>query len=634
MNRQHPGKTFSHNMRNIKKTQLALAVGLVLAGISIAHATDYTISGASGQISLTNGDTLSVLSSGSVTAPGGVPNNWPVYTGGVISTLSNAGSITASGANLYNWGITNDIGGVITDLTNTGSISVSGGTYNYGIANYGTITTLTNTGSITYSGGTLNVGIANFGTITSFINGQTTPLTYYSNTPSYYYTYFNTPSSYGKVNFTGLSSYTLPNYGLRIAAGQNYAAGTYTGVMTSDSALTISSLAPVAGVTYHLVDAGSGLSWNLVIDSVSSSRVTAGALALGNTPALGAAGVIDATPGLLSLFTAQTTNSQLSTGASQTLPLLTGASSLAAFDTLSGINHVIQARQDSNLGLSAGDDFYGDRKVWLKPFGSWASQDNSNAAPGFSANTWGAVLGFDATPSTTTRLGLAFAYAKSDINGRSAAAPQSSNVDTYQLIGYGSHSLDANTELNFQLGAGQNRNSGQRLIALTSSVADSSYDSYSALAGVGLGRSFTLSETTRITPSVRADYTWIKDASYSETGAGTLNLNVASRSAEQLILSVDGKLTHDLDSRTKLAANLGVGYDVINDRAQITATFAGAPGASFVTYGIDPSPWIGRAGLGIVHTLQSGMEVSARYDGEAREGFTNQTASLKARWAF
>ena len=139
---------------------------------------------------------------------------------------------------------------------------------------------------------------------------------------------------------------------------------------------------------------------------------------------------------------------------------------------------------------------------------------------------------------------------------------------------------------------------------------------------------------TTFTPSVRADYTWIKDESYSETGAGALNLNVDSRSTDQLILSAGGKLTHTLESQTKLDAYLGVGYDVINDEALITSVFAGGPGASFVTYGIDPSPWIGRAGLGLVHTLQSGMELSARYDTEFRQDFTNQTASIKARWSF
>ena len=66
----------------------------------------------------------------------------------------------------------------------------------------------------------------------------------------------------------------------------------------------------------------------------------------------------------------------------------------------------------------------------------------------------------------------------------------------------------------------------------------------------------------------------------------------------------------------------------------IASTYAGAPGAAFKTTGMDLEPWLARAGLGLSHTLPSGTEVSLRYDAEVRSDFTNQGASLKARWAF
>jgi outer membrane autotransporter protein len=371
-------------------------------------------------------------------------------------------------------------------------------------------------------------------------------------------------------------------------------------------------------------------------DSVGGVSVLGSSTALGNQPAYGAAAVIDNTPALLSLFTGASLSGdqEISNAASQTLPLLTGGSMIAAGNALSGINHIIQARIESNLGLSSGDDFLGDRKFWLKPFGSWADQNDRNGVAGFKADTWGVALGADAALNNRTRLGAAFAYANSNVDSNSAVAPQTVDVNVYQLIGYGSYSLAEDTELNFQVNAGQNKNKGNRSITFAGTVASAEYDSYTAHAGVGLGRTYPLSETTRITPSVRADYTWIKDKSYSETGAGLLNLDVASRSTEELVLSIDGKLTHALSDHTTLTANLGAGYDVINEQASITAAFAGAPGASFVTNGLDPSPWIGRGGLGLVHDLKNSTEITARYDVEARENFTNQTASIKARWAF
>jgi uncharacterized protein with beta-barrel porin domain len=83
-----------------------------------------------------------------------------------------------------------------------------------------------------------------------------------------------------------------------------------------------------------------------------------------------------------------------------------------------------------------------------------------------------------------------------------------------------------------------------------------------------------------------------------------------------------------------LSANLGAGYDVIDEDSSITSTYAGAPGAAFKTPGMDMEPWLARAGLGLTHTLANGTEVGLRYDAEARSDFTNQGASIKARWAF
>jgi outer membrane autotransporter protein len=220
------------------------------------------------------------------------------------------------------------------------------------------------------------------------------------------------------------------------------------------------------------------------------------------------------------------------------------------------------------------------------------------------------------------------------VDGNSTVAPNGAKVDVYQLIGYGSHSLDADTEANFQVGVGKNRNRGHRDLPAFGLRASASYDSTVFTAGAGLGRSFALSDKTRFTPSVRADYTWIKDDGYTETGAGALNLNVRGRKTDELILAVDGKLTHELSEGTTLTANLGVGYDVLSKQASITAAFAGAPGVAFTTQGLDPSPWLVRGGLGIVSKTKSGMEITARYDVEHRSHFLNQTASVKLRWAF
>jgi len=366
-----------------------------------------------------------------------------------------------------------------------------------------------------------------------------------------------------------------------------------------------------------------------------SRYVSSSNIAVGNNNGLNAARVIDANQNLLNLFAPLSGNQQeIARATTQTLPLLTGGSTAAVRGAMNSVNNIVQARLDHVRGRASGDGFLGDKNVWLKPFASRADQDNRDGVAGYKADTYGLAGGIDGSLSPALRIGGAFAYAASDVNGKSSDAPQSNDVSIYQLIGYGSYALDDRSEVNFQADVGQNTNKGRRQIAFTSSVASSNYDSQTAHVGVGIGRSYALSGSTTLIPSIRADYTWIKDMAYNESGAGLLNLNVASRSTDALVVGIDGKLSHQLNDQTTLIANLGVGYDLINKQDAITASFAGAANAAFVTYGINPSAWIGHGGVGAVYKLKNGLEITGRYDLEYRESFLNQTASANVRWAF
>jgi len=378
-----------------------------------------------------------------------------------------------------------------------------------------------------------------------------------------------------------------------------------------------------------------------VVNTLTAEQAVTG---LGATPAIGAARVLDqiiqnsgSHPGMSGVIQALgslETEGEVGAAVSQTVPLMTGGTIQAAQGALGGINRIVQARIGSNRGLSSGDGFVSDGNIWAKTFVSWADQGERDRVEGYKATTYGFVFGADGVVSPTLRLGAAFAYARSDIDGKSSTASQSADVDIYQLIGYGSLSLDERTELNFQAGIGRNSNDGRRRIGFMGVTADSDYDSDTAMLGVGIGRVYALDAKSSLTPSVRLDYTWVKDHSYRESGAGALSLDVDSRSTEALVISAEGKLAHQLNERTALTASLGAGYDTINKRASIVSAFAGAPGAAFVTRGARQDPWLLRGGAGATYKTASGVEITARYDAEYRDDFLNQTASVKANWPF
>jgi hypothetical protein len=231
-------------------------------------------------------------------------------------------------------------------------------------------------------------------------------------------------------------------------------------------------------------------------------------------------------------------------------------------------------------------------------------------------------------------VGLSFAYARAGVTGNSTVAPNSANIDVYQLTGYGSYALDRDMDVNFQLGVGQNQNRGTRNLTSFGLIASSSYSSMVATAGAGLSRVFKLSEVNTFTPSVRADYSWIQDQSYSETGAGALSLNVQDHVTQQFVVSVDGKYSHRFDNGLSLSGNLGLGYDTLNQGSSVTAAYGGGPGVAFTTTGLALQPWIVNAGLGLSGTTSSGVEVTVRYDVQSRQNFIDNVVSAKVRWSF
>ncbi|KXS53068.1 MAG: hemagglutinin-related protein [Marinobacter sp. T13-3] len=541
--------------------------------------------------------------------------------------IVNNGSIgKASDGTTY--GISTASNGTITTLTNTGSIHGS----QHGINNQGTITTINNYGTIT---GTNGKGIFNKGTITTLVNGQTNALQYNSNAPQKYYTYFSDSSTYGKVHF-GLIDYTLDTYGLRIADGENWVDGTYEAVIDSGGALTINNFEPISGVTYRLVDRnGDGLIWDLVIGEVSESRVYDSTKSLRNTPAGPAAQVIDGDSTLLSHFANLTTEKQLSDAATQVLPLLTGATPQVIVNAMGNTNRVVRARQAVNRGMNSGDTLMTEKHVWAKIYGTQHNQDDRDNVTGYDGHSKGMVFGLDGDLNNGTQLGAAFAYGNTNVTSNTNL--NSAEIDSYQLVGYGSYDVNDRMEVSAQADLGMSKTDGERtMVSPVTGKAHADYDSTSVHLGAGIVRDFDLSARTEIAPTARIDYTRVDSDSYTETGSTAVNpfLNrVESTTVEALELGLGAELDHQISDNTRLEADLAVAYDTINEASTITSSFVGG-GASFTTTGIKPDPWITRAGLGFTTSLQGGAEISARYDAETRSDFLDQTASLEVRQAF
>jgi autotransporter family porin len=618
---------------------------------SITNSGTGTISGVNTGIRLSNSSTVT----------GGITNSGTISGGSYAINVDNTSTL----ANLYIGGnnTASFVGAV--NAPNTAMSILSGATYTLNTADAFTVASFTNDGTAKFAAGVATTfdltnvtgnTLANNGVLEVGAGGTGTITGNYTQASSgTFRTDVTNDTTYGKLVVTGTA--TLPS---NAKIDVNVANPTFAFTTASMTSI-ISAGTLVSDGTFAVTDnsnlfdftaSKNGNAVDLALVTAASSggsSTVSDVTSTGNTSSIGAATVLDTlitafagggtgnadmdtvVRALGSLNTAQ----EVSNAVAQTLPLFTAGMNRVALNALHGTNRVIQARQESNHGMSSGDDFLGDSKFWLKPVGSWARQDNRNGVAGYDANTYGLVGGADGELNDSTRIGAALSWMHSNVDGNSTSSGNSADINAYQAILYGSHSLDAipDTELNWQADLGTNKNTGRRVISFMNRVAKSDFDSLTAHAGVGLGRSYQLNDKTTITPVIRADYTWIRDEGYTESGAGALNLDVKGHSTDELILLAEGRLSHSLSDKATLVANLGAGYDVLNGRNSIASSYVGG-GAAFTTKGLDASPWLARGGVGLAMNATESTEITARYDVEAREDYIDQTASVKVRWAF
>lgn len=612
-----------------------------------------TISGGSTGVFVDSNSTVGSISNAGTIIGGSGPaiNIQGTVTGGITNTGAINGTVSLGGATLNLNGTAGSISGAVTG--GAGSVVNVNGTFTTADSFAVDTFSIASTGRLNMghditpatafnNAGTLAVAAATTATITG---------DYTQTSTGTFQTSVTDDTTYGKLVVTGTA--TLPT-GAKInvnVADPNFAftATSMAGIISASTLASDGSFAVTDNSTlFNFTASKNGNAVDLALalpGSGGSTGVVNAVTSTGNSPGLGAATVLDglvadlagggtANADMDSVMTALgalTTNQQVSDTVTQMLPLMAGGMTHFTFANLRGVNRVVQARLEANRGLSSGDDFAGDRKVWLKPLGSWADQKNRNGAFGYDARTYGVMLGADGELSEISRIGAAFAYTNSKVDSNSGA--QTADVDSYLAALYGSRHLDENTELSWQADYAYNRNEGNRYIAFVNRTARSSYHSDSFHLGAGIGRTLPMNPKTSFTPSFRVDYTTIKENGYTETDADALNLAVDGKTTDELILAVDGKVTHALSDSFTLTANLGIGHDTHTEQASMTTSFAGG-GAAFTTDGINPSSTVLRGGLGMVVNSSDAMELTARYDIEERSGYTGQTVSVKFRMPF
>jgi len=313
----------------------------------------------------------------------------------------------------------------------------------------------------------------------------------------------------------------------------------------------------------------------------------------------------------------------------QAMPSMHGSASRSLMAHASSTGSAI-VEQLAWSGMASGEAMPGTG-LWVKPLSTWADQDRYRQISGYRVRSQGLVGGYQTSFGPGSSVGFGFAYLDGRVDGRDFALGQRSDLESVQVLGYGSYDLSG-WRLQWQADATRSSVKSVRRLGFIGRSAQASYRGNTWHLGLNFGRPMDMAGTT-VTPSVGIDWRRMRSSGYTETGAGALNLRVAAQTAEELIVKLGVEARHPLGARTHLLGQAAVGYDLASGRDVTTAQFTGG-GAVFATQGLARRRALAELGVGLLHRASETIEVSVRYALTVREGMTDQGASLRLDWRF
>lgn len=141
-----------------------------------------------------------------------------------------------------------------------------------------------------------------------------------------------------------------------------------------------------------------------------------------------------------------------------------------------------------------------------------------------------------------------------------------------------------------------------------------------------------------LTPFARFQGTTVSQAGFSESGAGSLNLNVAALTAgsARSVFGAELAGAFGAEGREKLALQLRLGWahEYADTSRPVTANFAGAPGANFTVFGAAPQRDAATVSMAANTAVAAGTSLYLRYDGEIGNGATSHALNggLRVTW--
>ena len=262
--------------------------------------------------------------------------------------------------------------------------------------------------------------------------------------------------------------------------------------------------------------------------------------------------------------------------------------------------------------------------AWLDGYGIFGDIGATSAGHGLSYSTGGTAFGADYRLDPALLVGAFAGYAGTGTSAPGLAG--SGSIDAYAFGVYASWTRER-LYVDGMLGYAYDDDRLTRAIAFpgfNGGTARGNTHANQFLSSIETGRSYDLPESFVATPFVGLQATTLDQASFTESGAGALNLAVGGQSTSSVRTQLGSRVSRDVRIDGAHVVNIGLklgwAHELSDTGTGTTASFAGAPGAAFAVRGVQRGRDSALLGVGAAARLDAMSSVYLRYDGDINGG--------------
>ena len=275
-------------------------------------------------------------------------------------------------------------------------------------------------------------------------------------------------------------------------------------------------------------------------------------------------------------------------------------------------------------GMSSGDNIFERAALWVQGLFNHSELDDTAKAKGFDADSNGVAMGAEKYINDNTKVGLGYAYTKTDIDG----FKRSTDVDTHTAFIYGEYK-PSNWYVNAIASYGWSDYSEDKNVSGINVKADYDAETFGLQAMTGYDIKM---KHFGLTPEVGLRYVHISQDGYTDSA----DQSVSSSDSDILTGVIGAKIskTWTLDNGINLKpeARIAATYDLMNDDTNSVVTLAN--GTAYTVEGDALDRFGMEFGAGLTADLNDNVEISAAYEGKFRQDYQDHTGLLNAKYKF